>query len=231
MALSTDVPVRFDRVYVWERPVRLYHWVTVCCMAILIATGLLIGRPPALLSAQDASASYWFGWVRLLHFSASWVFLYIFVVRVYWAFAGNQYARWENFIPYTPARLRRHLQGIGTVLKADILQLQRKPADFLGHNPLAAWSYAATFAATIFQIVTGFALYSAMSTSSIAHAFAWVVPFMGGDMAVRQWHHLATWFFVVFSIVHIYLAIFHDVVEAHGEISSIVSGSRYVERR
>jgi Ni/Fe-hydrogenase 1 B-type cytochrome subunit len=230
MAVSTHLPARFERVYVWERPIRLYHWVNVLCLLVLIATGFLIGRPPVLLSAGDASSGYWFGWVRLLHFVAAWVFLYIFIVRVYWAFVGNTYARWQNFLPITPARLRHQARGVLTVLKTDILQVQKRPVDFLGHNPLAAWSYLATFVATIFQIVTGFGLYAAMSTSSIAHAFAWIVPLMGGDMAVRQWHHLATWFFVVFSLVHIYLAVFHDFVEGHGEISSIVSGSRFEPR-
>ena len=70
-----------------------------------------------------------------------------------------------------------------------------------------------------------------MSASPVAHAFAWIVPLMGGDMAVRQWHHLATWFFVAFSVVHIYLSIYHDYVEGHGEISSIVSGVKFIEHR
>ena len=230
MASSAHVPVPFDRVYVWERPVRLYHWVTVLCLLILIPTGFLIGRPVAWLTTDDASAAYWLGWVRVLHFAAAWVFLYVFLIRVYWAFVGNRFARWPNFVPVTPARLGRHARGVLTVLKTDIFQIQQRPVDFLGHNPLAAWSYLATFVVTVFQIVTGFGLYAAMTASPIAHAFAWIVPLMGGDMAVRQWHHLATWFFVVFSIVHIYLSVFHDFVEGHGEISSMVSGSRFVQR-
>ena len=219
----------FERVYIWERPVRLYHWVNVVCLAVLVATGLVIGRPPALLSSGDTSSGYWFGWVRFLHFTASWNFAIVFLVRVYWAFAGNRYARWENFLPVTPKLFRRQAREALDVVKVDILQIQAKPVDYLGHNALAAWSYTATFIATVFQVVTGFGLYAAMSSSGIAHAFAWVVPFMGGDAIVRQWHHLATWFFVAFSIVHIYLAVYHDYVEAHGEISSIVSGSRFVE--
>jgi Ni/Fe-hydrogenase 1 B-type cytochrome subunit len=226
-----DVPLTFDRVYIWELPVRLYHWVNVLSLLVLIATGLLIGRPPALMSAADASGSYWFGWVRFLHFVAAWVFLFISIVRLYWAFVGNQYARWQNFLPITPKLFRSQTRGALAVVKSDILQIQVKPVEFLGHNPLAAWSYAATFAATVFQIATGFALYAAMSDSAIAHAFAWIVPAMGGDAAVRFWHHLATWFFVVFSLIHIYLAVYHDYVEGHGEISSIVSGTKFVERR
>ncbi|MEZ5287389.1 MAG: hypothetical protein R2712_21830 [Vicinamibacterales bacterium] len=35
----------FERVYIWERPVRLYHWVTAACVVLLTTTGLVIGHP------------------------------------------------------------------------------------------------------------------------------------------------------------------------------------------
>ena len=68
-------------------------------------------------------------------------------------------------------------------------------------------------------IAIGSALFTVMST------------LMGGDATVRLWHHAATWAFIVFSLVHIYLSVFHDVVERQGEISSMVSGVKFVERR
>src|ERR1017187_3009984 len=217
----------FDRVYLWERPVRLYHWVTVACMITLVTTGLLIGRPPALMSAGDASSSYWFGMTRFLHFAAGYIFAFIFLVRVYWMFAGNKHASWRHFVPITPTLFRRQVREIGHVLKSDIFQIQKRPADFTGHNGLASLSYAAMFLATIFVSVTGFALYAPMSQAWIPHLFAWIVPLMGGDAIVRMWHHAATWFFILFTLIHVYLATFHDVVEAHGEISSMVSGTRF----
>ena len=105
-----------------------------------------------------------------------------------------------------------------------------RPYDFEGHNGLAAWSYGGIFLLTFFQIVTGFGLYAAMSDWWFPQLFAWVVPLMGGDAHVRLWHHLATWGFVIFTMIHVYLATFHDYVEAHGEISSMVSGSRFVPK-
>ena len=35
MAITTTAPAVFERVYVWELPVRLYHWVTVVSMLTL----------------------------------------------------------------------------------------------------------------------------------------------------------------------------------------------------
>ena len=222
--------VAFDRLYIWERPVRLYHWVTALSMVVLVATGLVIGRPPAFLSTVDASASSWFGTVRLLHFVAAFAFTFVFVVRVYWLFAGNRYAHWQNFFPLTPKLLLDEAEQVVQVVKVDLLQLQKQPLDVKGHNALAAWSYAAVFAATVFEVVTGFALYAPMSGWWLPQLFTWVVPLMGGDAAVRFWHHAATWFFVVFTAVHVYLCIYHDYVEGHGEISSMISGAKFVPR-
>jgi len=35
-------------VYVWELPVRVYHWVNMLCVIALCITGFVIGNPPAL---------------------------------------------------------------------------------------------------------------------------------------------------------------------------------------
>ena len=78
--------------------------------------------------------------------------------------------------------------------------------------------------------MTGFGLYAAMSTWWLPNLFAWVVPLMGGDANVRTWHHLATWAFVMFTMIHVYLCVFHDYTEAHGEVSSMLSGSRFVPK-
>lgn len=39
--------------YVFEAPVRLWHWLTVACMLVLMVTGYFIGRPlPSQLVAR-----------------------------------------------------------------------------------------------------------------------------------------------------------------------------------
>ena len=230
MAITTTAPSVFERVYIWERPVRLYHWVTVVSMLTLIATGLIVGRPPAFMTTGDASASQWFGNVRFVHFAAGYVFMFALLIRIYWMFAGNQYARWSNFFPLTPTLARRKARDVMQVMKVDILQIQKEPIQVKGHNAMAGLTYGVVFLVSIFQIVTGFGLYAAMSDAWLPQLFAWVVPMMGGDAHVRIWHHLATWFFVVFTGIHIYLSVFHDVVEAEGEISSMVSGTKYFHR-
>jgi Ni/Fe-hydrogenase 1 B-type cytochrome subunit len=221
----------FRRVYVWEWPVRFYHWVTVASITALVATGLVIGDPPVFLSARDASASYWFGIVRFLHFAAGFVFLFVFVLRAYWMFAGNTHASWRAFLPVTSAQFKRQFREVLQVIRVDVLQLQKQPVDYVGHNALAAWSYCVMFAATVFVSVTGLALYAPMSDWWFPHWFVWVTPLLGGDAGVRFWHHAVTWVFILFTLVHLYLAVFHEGVEAKGEISSIISGTRFLDQK
>ena len=80
------------RVYVWEVPVRFYHWLNFLAVLVLTVTGYLIGRPLALQLSAEASYSYWFGWIRFLHFAAAYIFFFNFLFRIYWGFAGNSFA-------------------------------------------------------------------------------------------------------------------------------------------
>jgi len=221
--MAKDITANYKRVYVWEFPVRLYHWVNGLCVASLIITGYLIGEPFALQYSTEAYQQYWFGTIRFIHFISGFVFFFNFLVRIYWGFVGNKYARWDNFIPHKTSQWKESLE----VLKVDILQRDVKGRISIGHNAVAGFVYFLSFLAFLFQCFTGFALYSCMSSSFLPRMFAWVVPLMGGDFAVRQWHHMFMWFFIVFSIVHIYLVFYHDYVEGRGTTSSMVGGWKF----
>jgi Ni/Fe-hydrogenase 1 B-type cytochrome subunit len=218
------------RIYVWELPVRLYHWVNALAVTALAVTGYMIGRPLSLISGGEASFSFFFGWVRFIHFVAAFVFFFNFLGRIYWGFAGNRYARWNNFIPLSGKQFRKQLGEVVQVLKVDVLLAKTGPMESIGHNALAGWTYFLTFLAFVFQSVTGFGLYAAMSTAWLPQQFAWIVPLMGGDFAVRQWHHAMMWFFVLFSMVHVYFCFYHDYVEGRGVISSMAGGWKFIEK-
>ncbi len=62
------VPAEYRRVYVWELPVRVYHWINAVALVLLCVTGYLIGAPLRVFYAAEAYQQYWFGWVRFIHF-------------------------------------------------------------------------------------------------------------------------------------------------------------------
>jgi Ni/Fe-hydrogenase 1 B-type cytochrome subunit len=225
MRIIRDSKITMQQEYVWQLPVRFYHWINALCISILVVTGYIIGDPPALQSGTEASFSYWFGTVRFIHFVTAFVFFFNFLFRIYWGFVGNKYAKWTNFIPLKKSQWR----DMWEVFKVDIFQIKCKPARFLGHNALASFTYFLTFIAFLLQCLTGFGLYAAMSTSWFPDLFAWIVPLLGGDLSVRMIHHVLMWFFIVFAMIHVYLVFYHDYIERNGVTSSMIGGWKFAE--
>jgi len=125
----------YERVYVWEFPVRFYHWTNAICVVVLIATGFLIGHPVSIFYASEAYQQYWFGTVRFAHFTAAFIFFFVFLTRIYWGFVGNVYAQWRNFIPLHGGQFRE----MGDIVKVDVLQTKIKGDISIGHNALAGF--------------------------------------------------------------------------------------------
>ena len=220
---------RLRRVYVWELPVRIYHWLNALAIIALIVTGFWIADPPAIMSNQEASNRFLFGWFRYIHFVAAYVFFFNFLFRLYWGFVGNKYASWKQFIPIST----RFFKEMWTVFKIDILMLKKNGQQqehlSVGHNAMAGFIYFLTFIAFLVQCLTGFGLYAGMSGWWLPQLFAWVPSVFGGDILTRQIHHWAMWFFILFTVVHVYLVFYHDYVEGRGEISSMGGGWKFIE--
>lgn len=220
---------RLRRIYVWELPVRIYHWINVLVLLVLVVTGFYIGNPLALLSGKEASEVYTMGWFRYLHFAAAYIFFFNFVFRIYWGFVGNKYANWKQFIPTS----KTFWKELKTVLRIDILQMKGEKGErehlSIGHNALAGLTYFGTFLAFLLQCLTGFGLYASMASWWFPKLFAWVPALLGGDILTRQVHHWTMWFFILFAAIHVYLVFYHDYVEGRGEISSMGGGWKFIE--
>jgi Ni/Fe-hydrogenase 1 B-type cytochrome subunit len=155
----------------------------------------------------------------------AFVFFFNFLFRIYWGFSGNEFSRWYNFIPLK----RCQWKEIMNVIKVDVLQTTHKEIDSIGHNSLASLVYFVTFLIFLLQALTGFGMYAAMSNSFFPKLFAWIVPLLGGDMHVRQLHHILMWGFILFAMVHIYLVFYHDYIERRGVTSSMIGGWKFIE--
>ena len=218
----------FKRVYVWELPVRIFHWLNVLSLFVLVVTGFIIANPPALLSSAEATNLHSFGIVRFLHFTAGYLFFFVMILRVYWAFQGNRFASWKAFWPFT----RKNWNNFWHVMKIDIMLMNEKEEDVtkisIGHNSVATLSYVAMFVIALVQIITGFALYGDMASWWLPKMFGWVIPLFGGDFIVRNIHHTAMWLFIFFAMVHVYLVFYHDWLEGRGEVSSMFGGYKFV---
>lgn len=224
--MSTLPSHDYQRVYVWEQPVRWFHWINALGILVLAVTGWLIAHPPAFLSSGEATDNYWFGLVRFFHFGMAYVFAANLAFRIYWSVVGNKFASWRNFLPLTRAQVRQVWQ----VVQVDILQSSNKPVHTLGHNAVAYFTYGGTLILSLFQIVSGFALYAPTSGSWFPQLFAWIVPLFGSEQNLRFFHYSVTWAFALFTLVHVYLVFYHDYVEGHGVLSSIIGGWKFMEK-
>lgn len=220
---TTIQTIPYRRVYVWELPVRIFHWLNALAILLLFVTGLLIGSPQPLWTTAEPSQQYWFGWIRFTHFAAGYIFLFNILFRIYWSFVGNKYVHWSSYVLYRKNQFR----SLWETLMVDITTIREKGPIAVGHNYLAAPTYFGLLIVSFFQVFTGFALYASMSDAFLPGLFAWVVPLMGGDATVRQWHHIASWAFPIFTLIHVYLCFYHDYVEGRGTVSAIIGGWKF----
>ncbi len=215
---------RVSAVYVYEAPVRLWHWTNAAAISVLALTGYLIGQPLPTLSGE-ASQHYVMGTIRFLHFSAGYIFAVGFLFRIYWAFVGNHHARQLFILPFWS---RAYWRGLFEEARWYFF-LESKPKKYVGHNPLAQFAmFWAIGVGSVFMIVTGFALYSEGTGrgSWQDHLFGWVIPLLGGSLDVHTWHRLGMWAILLFIIVHVYAAIREDIMSRQSIVSTMVSGVR-----
>ncbi|MCB1514001.1 MAG: Ni/Fe-hydrogenase, b-type cytochrome subunit [Hyphomicrobiaceae bacterium] len=226
--MSTDTahaPHREEAVYVYEAPLRLWHWVNAFSIFTLAVTGYLIGSPLHSVPGE-ASNSFLFGWIRYLHFAAGYILIVGFVFRLYWAFAGNEHAR-QIFLP--PVWRGSFWSELLHEARWYAM-LAKQPLKYSGHNPLATLVMHVMFVwSIVFMIVTGLALYGeGTGMGSWQHTLfsSWVIPLFGQSQDVHTWHHLGMWVFVCFVIIHIYAAVREDIMSRQSIMSSMFSGWR-----
>ena len=212
-------------VYVYQAPLRLWHWINALAITILAITGYFIGSPLPSMSGE-ASDHFLMGYIRFAHFSAGYIVLIGFIFRVYWAFAGNKHAR-EIFLHNILSKTYWH--GLWHEIKW-YLFIEKEPEQFEGHNPLAIFVMHWFFVyGIIFMIFTGFALYGeGTGAGSWAHAAftSWLIPLFGQSMDVHTWHHFGMWLIIIFVMIHVYVAVREDIMSRQSIISSMISGWR-----
>lgn len=218
----------YEPVYVYEAPVRFWHWATVLCLATLAATGYLIARPLPSIGGE-ATFSYFFANVRVIHVSAGLLFAVLLAVRLVWGVLGNRYAR-SLLIP--PVWSAVWWKDLGSQVSY-YLFLRKEPHHWVGHNPLAQLAMFLMFTLGSLVIVfTGLSLFSEQYGwgSSWMNAFGWVNVLLGGSQSVRTVHNLSMWYLLVFALIHIYMVFREDIMSGETVIGTMINGIRMFKR-
>lgn len=215
-AASPVADERLARVYVWEWPVRIAHWTIFCAIVVLTFTGYYLYDPFIISRGHDA---YVMGTVRFIHEISGFVLIAAFLLRVYWAFKGNRWARWRQFLLIEPRRWR----GAQNMMRYYMF-LRREPESRVGHNPLAGATYGAVYTLLLVEILTGLALFNNVLHSAVLGFFIGWLPSWFDIRYLRETHFLIMFILWAFFIHHVYSAVLMSIEERSGLVGSIFSG-------
>ena len=142
----TDSTPELTTYPVWDKTVRIFHWLNVLCVLGLIAVGTVILNAKVLGIPSDGKIL-----LKTVHVYIGYIFALNLTWRIVWGFIGNRYARWTAMIPFG-TEYRSQLSAMLSGIKSG------KPVGFLGHNPIARLMVALLFLLLSVQAISGLVL-------------------------------------------------------------------------
>jgi Ni/Fe-hydrogenase 1 B-type cytochrome subunit len=212
---QAEAPPALVTIKVWELPVRVVHWTIFVSVIVLSITGFYIGTP---FLTTGSDPKFLMGWMRAIHDLAAFVFIAAVLARIIWAFTGNRWSRWDQFVPTSKDRRANARQALRYYLF-----MSDDPPHETGHNALAGATYFVLFVMFLVQILTGLALLSLETEGFLATTTGWVFAIMPIPW-VRFLHHLIMWLTWGFVVHHVYSAWLVDSDAKAGLLSSIFTG-------
>lgn len=146
-------------LYVWQYPLRFFHWGMVLSLAVLSFSGYYIHDP---FIVGQVKYPFLMGWFRFLHEVFGMVLIALFILRIALFFQGNRWVGWRQYVPLHASQFREMLK----VMKFYGF-INPKPVSKIGHNALAAFSYIGIYGLFVVEIVTGLVLYNRLRHSGI----------------------------------------------------------------
>ena len=208
----------------WSVPIRINHWGMVISIFTLIVTGFYIAGPFTVYEGETVK-KFFMGDVRFVHILFGVFLSFIFIWRVYLAFFSKFHADWKDFFAFT--------DWPNTVKQLKFYALvSKEPAEhkYL-YGPMQSLAYGGLMVMILFIVLTGVILMGAGYHAGLTGLIYKIVkPFenlVGGLAMVRWIHHILTWCFILFVVVHIYMAFWYDVMFKQGTVSSMISGIVY----
>jgi Ni/Fe-hydrogenase 1 B-type cytochrome subunit len=215
-------------IYVYQWPLRLWHWIMMSCIVVLAITGYLIGAPPPSLGGE-AWNTFVFGYIRMAHFIAGQILVVTFIARIWMVIFGNHHGRAIFWLPFLDMRYWKNV-----IDQALYYLFLKEGKTYIGHNPLANTAMFFSFTLPMFlMIVTGMALYSeGIGIDSWQYAlFGWVFTLFGNSFVVHTVHHLGMYAIGIFALIHVYMVFREDTMGDTTIVSTMVNGWRFFKPR
>ena len=128
-----------EAIFIWSRKIRLFHWVNVMAISLLIAIGLIIFNAKLLGVSTDGKIL-----LKTVHVLIGYVFAINLLFRLIIGFFGKAHERWGKVLPFN--------KGFTQEL-SDFKQ--HKKSSYKGHNPLGKLMLFALFSLMLTQLISG----------------------------------------------------------------------------
>lgn len=177
-------------------PAVVMHIVHLVSLILLIFTGFYIRSP---------FFSGFMGYARSIHQVAMWTFVFTTVIRIYWAFFGagsaaaGGHVRIRDYHWFSPIRRKGDATAWQTIRY--YLFLRKTHPSVMKYNPLQRWIYLLwAFVLIPLTLLSGLCLWT--PTQSFFESFTYS---LGGLTAMRSYHYLLMWLFIITGGIHLYL--------------------------
>ena len=206
----------------WTLAIRLNHWAMALSIFILIVTGFYIATPFTITQGETVD-KFFMGNVRFVHLLFGVFLVFLFIWRIYLAFFSRFHADWKDFLAFT------NIPNFIHQIKFYLLITKEGPEYKTLYGPLQSLAYLGLLFMVFVICITGLILMGTgyhAGLTAVAYTILYPVEnLLGGLAMVRYIHHVFTWFFVLFIVVHIYMAFWYDFVLKKGTVSSMISGN------
>jgi Ni/Fe-hydrogenase 1 B-type cytochrome subunit len=204
----------------WNRSYIVEHWTRVLSVAVLVVTGFYIhwpfmgGGPESFIMAN----------MRFLHFVFAYVLILGLIIRLYMAVFSRFDADCWDFLTIGNITNLPDIAGYYLFLKSS-------HKDYRKYNPLQALAYLAMAVCIVIMALTGCAIYhgNLFGVIPCPAGFTWVNGIMGGEPNTRLVHLAITWFFIIFTVIHVYMSLMITAVNKDRSMSSIFTGYKLVK--
>lgn len=205
----------------WSLAMRANHWLMALSIFILIPTGFYIYSPITVLTGETGD-KFLMGYMRYVHILFGTILTFVFIWRIYMMFFSRFHADFKDFFAWT------NFRNFWTQIKFYGLISEEKPQHTHLYGPLQSLAYGGLIIMWLLIVITGLVLMGANHDGGIIGAIngplLWIGNLLGGLGIVRYIHHILTWLFIIFIVVHLYMAFWYDVVFKEGTVSSMISG-------
>jgi len=226
------------KTYVWSRNIRLFHWLNVTCILLLIIIGLIIFNGKTLGISVEAKVM-----LKEIHVLVGYMFCLNLLYRLVIGFIGKGLERWSNALPFFK-------------VFRDEVKNHHSQKVYQGHNPAGKLMVAALLTCMSIQMVTGlviagtdiyyppFGSYFAESIAIDKEALETIKPYSKENVDEEAYKEMRAFrkpfitmhvysFYTLLLLIplHILGVIFGERKEKSSLVSAMIHGYKYLPGR